>query len=190
MTPAEKKDRRLAAREARIVESARALAEADGWDAVTTRRLADSIEYSQPVLYGHFPEGKSQIVTAVALVGFGELAVALADGTDTRGAARLRALVTSYLAFAERHPATYEAMFRLPIGARFASADTPPELSAGFTAIVDALATLDAPPSDLGTAAEVLWGAMHGLATLTRSGRFRPEHHQRRIDELVRTFTN
>ena len=120
---------------------------------------------------------------------FGELAAALADGTDTRGAARLRALVTSYLAFAERHPATYEAMFRLPIGARFASADTPPELSAGFTAIVDALATLDAPPSDLGTAAEVLWGAMHGLATLTRAGRFRPEHHERRVDELVRTFT-
>ena len=184
------KDRRLADREARIVDSARALAEAEGWDAVTTRRLADSIEYSQPVLYGHFPDGKSQIVTAVALVGFRELAAALATDTQhRRGADRLRALVTTYLAFADRHPATYEAMFRLPIGAPFAADNTPPELSAGFIAIVDALNTLDPPPDDLGTAAEVLWGAMHGLATLTRAGRFRPEQHDRRIDELVRTFT-
>ena len=41
---------------------------------------------------------------------------------------------------------------------------------------------------DLGTAAEVLWAAMHGLATLQRAGRVRPDQHQRRVDELVRLF--
>ena len=59
-----------------IVNAARELAEAEGWESVTTRRLADRIEYSQPVLYSHF-EGKDAIVTAVALEGYGELATLL-----------------------------------------------------------------------------------------------------------------
>jgi hypothetical protein len=51
------------------------------------------------------------------------------------------------------------------------------------------LRALDRPPDDLGTAAEVFWGAMHGVATLQRAARFVPEQHERRIDELVRYFT-
>jgi AcrR family transcriptional regulator len=48
------------------------LAEAEGWDAVTTRRLATEIESSQPVLYSHF-KGKDAIMAAVAVQGFAEL---------------------------------------------------------------------------------------------------------------------
>lgn len=188
------KERRLAEREQRIVAAARELAEQRGWDSVTVRRLADAIEYSQPVLYGHFPDGRSQIVTAVALVGFDELSAAMsvagsALDKDAGGADRVRAIVTTYLDFAERHPATYEAMFRLPISAPFASTDTPQSLQNAFDAIVEALRALDQPPADVETTAEVLWGAMHGVATLRRAGRFAPEHHQRRVDQLVRSFT-
>jgi AcrR family transcriptional regulator len=189
-TPAAaRKARRLAEREERIVAAARALAEERGWESVTTRRLADAIDYSQPVLYGHFPEGRSQIVTAVALAGFDELTAALSTpDQDASGADRVRAIVTTYLDFAERHPATYEAMFSLPIRAPFASEETPRSLRRGFDAIVGALRALDTPPADLETAAEVMWGAMHGVATLRRAARFVPEHHERRVDELVRYF--
>ena len=189
MTSAEDapKERRRAQREQQIVEAARTLAEQEGWDSVTTRRLADTIEFSQPVLYGHFPDGKSQIVTAVALVGFEELAAALADGASEPGNA-VRRVVTTYLDYADRHPATYEAMFRLPIGAPFASPHTPRSMQDAFESIVAALRGLDRPPADLGTAAEVLWGTMHGVATLRRAGRFRPEDHDRRVDEIVRVF--
>jgi len=68
-----RRERELAERRQVIVTAARELAEAEGWESVTTRRLADRIEYSQPVLYSHF-EGKDAIVTAVALEGYGELA--------------------------------------------------------------------------------------------------------------------
>jgi len=191
-TPAAaRKARQLAEREERIVAAARALAEEQGWEAVTTRRLADAIEYSQPVLYGHFPEGRSQIVTAVALVGFDELAAALAGaapGPGATGAERVRALVTAYLGFAERYPATYEAMFRLPIGTPFASDDTPGALQDAFGSIVDVLRDAERPPTDLGTAAEVLWGAVHGVATLWLAGRYSPENQDLRVEELVRRF--
>ncbi|MGM7422288.1 TetR/AcrR family transcriptional regulator [Cellulosimicrobium sp. CpK407] len=191
-TPAAARKARLREeREAQIVAAARVLAEEQGWEAVTTRRLADAIGYSQPVLYGHFPEGRSQIVTAVALVGFQELAVALsaarpAPGAGRSGEDRVRALVLAYLDFAERHPATYEAMFHLPIRAAFASEETPRAMREGFDAIVDTLLALDRPPADPGTAAEVVWGAMHGVATLERAGRFSVGNDDRRVGELVR----
>lgn len=54
MSVRERKERERANRHQLIVSTARELAESDGWDAVTTRRLAERIEYSQPVLYSHF----------------------------------------------------------------------------------------------------------------------------------------
>src|SRR6478736_2604604 len=79
----DRRERERAARRRLIVTTARTLAEADGWDAVTTRRLSTEIEYSQPVLYKHFT-GMEQIADAVAIDGFGEIA-------DVMRAARLRA---------------------------------------------------------------------------------------------------
>ncbi|MFI6734066.1 TetR/AcrR family transcriptional regulator [Nonomuraea sp. NPDC050451] len=55
-----------------IVTAARELAESEGRDAVTTRRLSERVEYSRPVLYSHF-KGKDAIVREVAIEGFTEL---------------------------------------------------------------------------------------------------------------------
>src|SRR3954468_12120849 len=84
----ERRERARQQRERLIVTAARDLAEAEGWDAVTTRRLAELIEYSQPVLYSHFT-GKDAIMAAVALEGFAEI-VALLHAART-GAPTARA---------------------------------------------------------------------------------------------------
>ena len=73
MSIADRKERQRAERYERIVAAACELAEAEGWEAVTTRRLASLIDYSQPVLYSHF-KGKAYIMAAVAVKGFEELA--------------------------------------------------------------------------------------------------------------------
>ena len=73
MSTQARRQRERAERERLIVTAARELAEAEGWEAVTTRRLADRVEYSQPVLYSHFA-GKDAIMAAVAVEGFAELA--------------------------------------------------------------------------------------------------------------------
>ncbi|MGO6901486.1 TetR/AcrR family transcriptional regulator, partial [Rhizobium ruizarguesonis] len=75
---AERKSRERAGREERIVAAARAVAESEGWDAVTIRRLAKEIEYSQPILYSHFAS-RDAIVAAVAVEGFKELATVLRE---------------------------------------------------------------------------------------------------------------
>ena len=137
MPASDRRERRRAERHRLILDTARTIAEADGWDAVTTRRLAERIEYSQPVLYSHFA-GLAQLRDVVVVRGSG-----------------------------------------VPAGA----ATTPAPLRAGFDALRD---TLDPDrPRDPGTATEVFWAALHGLATLTAAGRLRPDRADERLALLV-----
>jgi AcrR family transcriptional regulator len=180
---AERKGKQRAERESRIIASARAIAEREGWNAVTIRRLADEIEHSQPVLYSHF-ENRDAIVAAVAIEGFRELTAALqkaaSGATEPRDA--IAHVAMAYLAFALRHPALYEAMFILPTDLRFAKADTEPELRAAFGAMAAVVAPFRA---DAEIATETFWAALHGLAALEHSGRIRPAVRAERVGLVV-----
>ena len=151
---------------------------------MTTRRLAERIEYSQPVLYSHFP-GKDAIVTAVALEGFGELAATLHGVRTAAGSAdaAARAVAGAYLEFARDNPARYEAMFSLPVDLTFASPEAPDPLSACFAALRDALAPVVG-DRDVDTVTEVVWSALHGLASLSRAGRLRSDFADQRLAVL------
>ena len=182
----ERKGRERVEREQRIVASARSIAEAEGWAAVTIRRLAEEVEYSQPVLYSHF-ENRDAIVAAVAVEGFREMAIALQQAARRpagRGAA-LRDVAIAYLAFAREHPAVYEAMFSMRTNLHFAEADTKSELRDGFAALMAVVAPSS---SDAEIATETFWAALHGLAELERSGRIRPSARSERIALLCGLF--
>jgi AcrR family transcriptional regulator len=183
---AERKGRERAEREHRIVAVARVIAEREGWNAVTIRRLADEIEYSQPVLYSHF-ESRDAIVTAVAIQGFEEFAAALRDAASGSNGRRnaLKNVATAYLDFAMRGPALYAAMFTLPTDLRFAKPDTRPELRVGFQALAAVVEPFCAEVSDV---TETFWAALHGLAELERSGRIRPHMRAKRIALVVRAI--
>jgi len=183
MAESSARERRAAERRQQILDAARAVAGADGWAAVTSRRLADAIGYTQPVLYAHFPGGKTEIMRTVALAGFTELATAMraAVGRKT-GVRAVTAVAGAYLDFAAAHPALYEAMFQLPIDARFAQDDAEAELRSGFDALATVLGDRD------GTATEVFWSALHGMSLLERAGRMLPEHRPHRVAELAARF--
>lgn len=177
---------RVEERRQQILAVARERAEEAGWDAVTTRHLAQAIGYSQPVLYGHFPGGKTEIMREVALMGFAELAVACREAVgEETGRRAVAAVATAYLDFAARNAAVYEAMFQQPIGARFAQVDAEPELRGGFEALGAALADEQA----RATATEILWSALHGMSLLERAGRVPLEHQEDRIRDLARRFS-
>jgi AcrR family transcriptional regulator len=186
----ERKRRERAERERLIVATAREIAEGQGWDAVTTRRLAERIEYSQPVLYSHF-SGKREIVGAVALDGAAELAAAVRAATSAVEGARARAeaLAGAYLDFAARNPAVYDAMFALDGGLAFADEETPEPLRDAFAALLENLAEAAGDGVDPGLFTEIFWAALHGLATLTRAGRLPPAETARRVDLLVDRLT-
>jgi AcrR family transcriptional regulator len=186
-------DRRLRDRAARrrlITATARALAEREGWDAVTTRRLSAEIEYSQPVLYKHFAS-MEDIVEAVALEGFGELAETL--GQARRGAGEpqevLARVAHAYSNFATKNPAAYHAMFTLATRLPFGTEDTPIQLTAAFAELREAVARV-ADGRDVDTLTEVLWAALHGLTTLGHNDRLRSGRETERIELLVAQFYN
>ncbi|WP_255950076.1 TetR/AcrR family transcriptional regulator [Streptomyces odontomachi] len=186
MSVQERKRRERAERERLIVATARELAEREGWDAVTTRRLAERIEYSQPVLYSHF-RGKREIIGAVALQGATELAAAVRAATAAVHGprARVAALAHAYLDFAARNPAVYDAIFQLDGGLAYAQEDTPEPLKDAFAALLESLGKVagDGVAPELFT--EVFWACLHGVATLTRSGRLPPKETEHRVELLV-----
>jgi AcrR family transcriptional regulator len=185
----ERKERERANRHRLIVSTARELAESHGWDAVTTRRLAERIEYSQPVLYSHF-RGKNEIVGAVALEGFAELTAELraAAPEGTAGREAVTALARAYLDFAARNPALYDAMFSLDNGLPFADEATPAPLQESFQALLDPLVDHAQPDEEAGLFVETFWAALHGLATLTRAGRLPTDRAPARLTLLVDRF--
>ncbi|MFE9249369.1 TetR/AcrR family transcriptional regulator [Streptomyces sp. NPDC007088] len=188
MSVHERKERERADRHRLIVRTARELAESQGWAAVTTRRLAERIEYSQPVLYSHF-RGKREIVGAVAVEGSAELAATLraaVAGAPTAHAA-VGALARAYVDFAERNPALYDAIFLLDNGLRYADADTPAALREAFAALGEPF-TGHGGADTAGLAIETFWASLHGLVTLTRAGRLPAAQGAERLALLADRF--
>ncbi|HXR44991.1 MAG TPA: WHG domain-containing protein [Pseudolysinimonas sp.] len=161
-----------------ITDAASAVAEAEGWPAVTMRRLATEIGVTQPVLYSAFPGGRQAVIDAVALNGFAAIAAAL-ESVDAEPAARMRA----YLDFAFGHPHLYEAMFSMPSGLRFGPGNDLAPLRRAFAAIQEAF-----PGPDV-TAAEVAWATVHGLVTLQRSERLPATRAEARLEYAQRALT-
>ena len=189
MATSDRRAREQAARQRLIVDTARAIAEAEGWDAVTTRRLSTEIEYSQPVLYKHFA-GKDQIAEAIAIEGFRELTDALhADRTSAETAdGALTRMARAYLDFACANPVLYELMFVRRTTLTFANEATPPPVSAGFVELREVISSV-ARDRDPETLTEVFWAALHGLASLASSGRLRPDFAAQRVKLLVEQFS-
>jgi AcrR family transcriptional regulator len=158
-------------RRRQITQAAADLAEAEGWAAVTMRRVAGELGVTQPVLYSAFPDGRQALIEAVALSGFTAIAAAL-EAAGPEPMARMRA----YLDFAAAKPRSYEAMFTMPSRLPFATDSAPEPLRRAFAAIRDAF------PDPDGTRAEVAWAALHGLATLQIGGRLPESRAQARLD--------
>jgi AcrR family transcriptional regulator len=189
MSVQQRRERERADRRRLIIAAARDVAEAEGWGAVTTRRLAERIEYSQPVLYKHFGS-KEEIIEAVAREGFGELASTLRDARRTTASpvAALRALAGAYTDFAAAAPTLYEAMFTLSAVPAFRRPDAPDAAVEAFTELRAAVAPVagDRDPDGL---AELAWSTLHGLVALGRNGRLRPDHEAHRLTLFVEQLT-
>ncbi|MCZ4635170.1 TetR-like C-terminal domain-containing protein, partial [Streptomyces rubrogriseus] len=99
--------------------------------------------------------------------------------------ARVHALARAYLAFAERNPAVYDAIFQLDGGLAYAREDTPEPLKDAFAALLESLGEVAGDGVEPGLFTEVFWASLHGVTTLTRSGRLPPEETERRVQLLV-----
>ncbi|WP_331728112.1 TetR/AcrR family transcriptional regulator [Streptomyces sp. NBC_00158] len=150
-----RRERERAAARAEILQAARDLAKAEGWEAVSMRRLADRIGYSANYAYRYF-KGRDDILLAFVKDGFVRLAAGMrAGGTSVHAAA------AAYLDFALDEPDVYQVMYGLG-GVHVSAAETVTEGDAVGAVIADALGVTD--PYDDRIAR--IWATAHGLAAL------------------------
>jgi AcrR family transcriptional regulator len=164
---------------ARILDAARELFAAEGYDAVTIRRVAEKIEYTPPVIYQHFAD-KATLIREICYTDFREFGsqfrelLGLEDPID-----RLRRMGELYVEFGLTHPNHYRLMFMTP-----PPADGPldhrtidpeargnPELDAYAMLRMNVDAALQAGRfnpdlTDPALVAHVLWQSVHGIVSM------------------------
>ncbi|MEU6394266.1 TetR/AcrR family transcriptional regulator [Streptomyces sp. NPDC046939] len=120
----------------RIVDAARALVDAEGLAAVSTRRLAAELGVSGPSLYNHF-RTKDQILEAVADSVSAQVDLSMFDADDPRGwRDALHDWAVSYRAALREHPNIVPVLAqgpgRRPAGLRLADAVFGAMVDAGW----------------------------------------------------------
>src|ERR1700723_457976 len=184
---AERKLRDRQARRAQIINSARRIAELEGWSNVTVRRLSDEISYSQPVLYAHFGS-REGILAAVAIEGFREMGLTLEKARKpAKRGSTVESVAAAYLEFAASSPALYEVMFSLSLSVPFGDAATPPGLRFAFSQLLE---LFQGQSSKAEVLTELFWASIHGIAELTRTKRFPRIRQKERVKALVELFTS
>ncbi|WP_406113093.1 TetR/AcrR family transcriptional regulator [Streptomyces sp. NBC_01014] len=154
---------------AEILETAGRMAEAEGWRAVTIRRIAAEIGYSTPVIYQHFPSKEAVLHTLLGQAN-GELAERMRAAVAGEPASRGPHLAaTAYLEFARSRPSLYQLISGAP--------GTDVDASTRRAAAADVItftrqligawaAETAAEPPSIEDACDLLWGTLHGLASI------------------------
>jgi AcrR family transcriptional regulator len=180
MSVRERRDREREARRQAILDAARDLFVADGYEHVSIRKIAERIEYSPAGIYRYFT-GKADIFFALAETGFRQFHRAMKSAA--RGGNPLETLkrrVWQYYRFSKAQPEYFALMFvdrSVPRISRdwerFAFMRETREETAGLvTRCIEAgLLPSDTDPD---AAFHILATAMHGAAVIRLGGRFCP----------------
>ena len=153
-----------------IVAEAAKLADSEGLEAVSLKRLAESLVVRPPSLYAHV-DGIDDVVLRLGRRGLSELATVLGRAVEGRsGFDALQALAAAYRGFARQHPGVYAAAQRSQ-----ALALDPAAQAAGEDVVRVSLAVLRGYGLDGDDAVHgvrLVRVALHGFSSLEAAGGF------------------
>lgn len=171
---------------AEICAAAARLYERDGYEAVTLRAIAASMDRSQALPYRYF-KNKEHIFAALRAMCFDRLCDTMETvvvGIDSP-LLKLHVMAKTFVRFAAANPAEYRLMFSLrqPDPTDFpelhaARLRSLAQLTGAYQQAIDAGLI----SGDADTGAHVVWAAMHGLLTLHLAGQLTLG---RTLEELV-----
>jgi AcrR family transcriptional regulator len=151
----------------RVVDAAEELG-ADGLDGVTFARLAAHLGVRPPSLYNHV-DSRPALLRLIALRGIAGLSDAVTTATaGLAGPEALRAMGRAYRAYAQAHPARYEATLAAPIG----DAELEAAGARGLAIIAAVMRGWQLEGDDEIDAIRVVRSALHGFVSLDRAGGF------------------
>ena len=161
-----------------ILSAAREIAAEEGWQAVTTRKVAERIEYSQPTIYEYF-ENKEAMLLALLRSGYQQLVTVMQEAfasTDDPEA-RLLAMTEAYWDFAFRSPELFQVMHGLAgiSFGRYGHPDTPVEVKQSFGLAREAMEqwaqARGVERADITDLVEARRSLLHGFITLALARR-------------------
>jgi len=171
----ERRDREKEQLRRKIVAAARELFAAQGYEAVTMRKIAERIEYSPTAIYLHFHD-KLDVLRACCDDAFLALAkkfrkiAQIADPIE-----RLQAAGRAYAEFALKHPNHYRLMFMTPrpvfgTEQRQIERGNPGQDAYAFLqqVVAEAIASrrLRDDLDDVELVSQVVWAGVHGVVSL------------------------
>jgi AcrR family transcriptional regulator len=151
----------------KILDAARELFMAEGYERVTMRRIADAIEYSPTTIYNHFKD-KDDLVNALCHEEFSQLFGALDLGAPARDPVEwIRQIGGAYAAFGRANPNHYRFMFMTQIREGHEVSE-PGRQSFDLlrTAVARAIKTGAFEKGEVDTMAQLLWASIHGAVAL------------------------
>lgn len=175
MGAVERREREKQALRKKILDAGREILVADGYDALTMRKLAEKVEYTPGALYAHFPD-KDALVRAICQCDMSDFAKECRAALDIREPIeQLRTLARLYARFALEHPQQYKVLFVLdPVPAldHEALVDRGNPESDAYAilelAVTNALAAghFAGFKSRPQLVAQLLWAGMHGVVSI------------------------
>jgi AcrR family transcriptional regulator len=171
---------------ARVVDTASAIADAEGLGAVTLTRVATELGVRPPSLYNHI-DGRDGLLRQIALGALHELTASLrAAAVGRSGADALVAAARAYRAYAREHPGCYAATVAAPPG------DDDEHRTAAAETVDVMLAILrgwDLEGEQAIHAVRGIRSAVHGFVTLESADGFgMPVDLDESFDRLLRTL--
>jgi len=160
----------------KILDAARQLFAREGYERVTMRAIATSIEYSPTTIYHHF-EDKDDLVQSLCEADFARLLGALQQQAPPSDPVEwIRQLGLAYARFGVEQPNYYRFMFMTT--AKFEHAKDPSmpgEQAFGLlrSAVEKAVESGRFRAGEVDTMAQVLWSSLHGVVALLIT--FRPD---------------
>ncbi|HSP16961.1 MAG TPA: TetR/AcrR family transcriptional regulator [Thermoanaerobaculia bacterium] len=173
MGPRERREREREEIRTKILDAARDLFAAEGYEAVTMRRIAENIEYSPTAIYFHFRD-KETLLKELCEHDFLTLAGQFASMEKISDPIeKLRATGRAYLQFGVTHPNHYRLMFMTPhprIEPDPLKRGNPEEDAYAFlkTIVTQAIAQKRFKPEykDVELVAQTIWAGVHGVISL------------------------
>ena len=162
-----------------LMESADAILERDGPNALSLRAVAREAGVSPAAPYHHFKD-KDELLLAIAREGFARLSAALVEAAggegDCAAETKMSDLGVAYVKFAQSHPALYRVMYDSARAEDALPQKTDQEHD-GFQILKDALTKAGGnrvSETDIHLASIASWCAAHGLAEMSSFVQFRP----------------
>lgn len=174
MGPQERRQREREEVRGKILDAARELFAAEGYESVTMRAIAERIEYSPTAIYFHFKD-KESLLSELCDIDFRVFAQKFAEAAKlTDPVEKLRAAGLAYVEFGLKNPSHYRLMFMTPrplqIEAKNIEKGNPEEdayaFLKGIVAELLAAGRLREGAGDVDLVSQVIWSGMHGLVSL------------------------